>query len=234
MNHGAGPGTEAGGRANAAKPGFYDVVVGSMAPHGVPPLQRCLNRRQQCHRTLSKIVQTELDSMSAILSETPDSAQISRQSYRDPHRILYVEDDEVLRGSCAKLLARRGYRVDMAEDGHHGWEALQLARYDLLITDNHMPRLGGIELVKRLRSAGNRVPAVLASGSFIVEEVRRDRSLQLAATLKKPFTTEQLLETVEQVLTAASGVRTRGELSFPMLVETSAHLQPVRWWGINE
>lgn len=120
------------------------------------------------------------------------------------------------------------------KDGHDGWEALQLARYDLLITDNHMPRLDGLDLVRRLRSAGNMLPAVLASGLFTVDEAWRDRSLQLAATLQKPVTSEQLLETVEQVLAAASGVRKGGKLFFPVLPEASTRLQTVRWWGINE
>src|SRR6266498_4950023 len=65
------------------------------------------------------------------------------------HRILVVEDQPALRSLSAQVLVRSGYEVDVAEDGMAGWEALRAESYDLLITDNQMPRLSGLELVDR-------------------------------------------------------------------------------------
>jgi YesN/AraC family two-component response regulator len=62
--------------------------------------------------------------------------------------------------------------VDTAEDGEFGWEALQAKNYDLLITDNNMPKVSGLELVKKLRSARMALPVILASGAM-PEELNR-------------------------------------------------------------
>jgi len=131
------------------------------------------------------------------------------------NRILVVDDDTDLRLLSAEVLSRSGYRVDTAEDGAAGWEALHGNNYDLLITDHNMPKVSGIELVKKVRSARMALPVILASGALPTEELNRHPWLQLAATLVKPFSSGQLLETVKEVLaqptvrTAASGSTSR-------------------------
>jgi DNA-binding response OmpR family regulator len=117
-----------------------------------------------------------------------------------PVRILVVEDDLAIRQLSAETLITSGYQVDTAENGSVGWEALQASNYDLLITDNAMPKVSGVELVKMLRSARMTLPVVMASGTPPAEALNGDSSLQLAATLLKPFTMDELLATVEKVL----------------------------------
>ena len=121
------------------------------------------------------------------------------------HRILVVEDDVAIRQLNANVLACSGYQVAAAEDGAAGWEALHANDFDLLITDHAMPRLTGLELVKKVRFARMTLPVILATGTLPEEELERHPWLQLAATLLKPFSPHQLLETVQAVLrTAAS------------------------------
>jgi len=132
------------------------------------------------------------------------------------HRILVVDDDRDIRQLCADALINSGYLVDTAEDGVAGWQTLQAKRHNLLITDNNMPKVSGVELVKRLRSARMDLPVVLVSGAIPTEEISRNPSLHLAATLLKPFTIVELLDTVEKVLTA-DGCRNRPRMSVPML-----------------
>jgi DNA-binding response OmpR family regulator len=117
-----------------------------------------------------------------------------------PHRILVVDDDSGIRQLSARVLIPCGYEVDTAEDGAVAWEALHANRYDLLITDYNMPKVSGVELVKKLRSARMALPVILASGAMPAEELNRHPWLQLAATLRKPFTGDELLGTVKKVL----------------------------------
>jgi len=112
------------------------------------------------------------------------------------HRILVVDDDDNIRRLNSEALARSGYHVKSAIDGAEGWKALNTDRFDLLITDNNMPNLTGIELIKKLNAAGMAVPVILASGVWHREE----SELQLAAILPKPFTLAELLGTVKKVL----------------------------------
>ena len=76
------------------------------------------------------------------------------------------------------------------------WEALKANHYSLLITEHEMPNLTGVELVKMLRGARMAVPVVMAAGRLPAHELARNPSLQLAATLSKPFGVDALLDTV--------------------------------------
>ena len=116
-------------------------------------------------------------------------------------RILVVEDDDDLRRLNAEALTGSGYHVEAAVDGVQGWEALNASPYDLLITDNNMPNLTGIQLIKKLNDACMAVPVILASGVPLAEE----SELRLAARLPKPFTLDELLGTVKKVLGEANG-----------------------------
>jgi DNA-binding NtrC family response regulator len=141
----------------------------------------------------------------------PAGPQARRQS-NAPKRILVVDDDEVIRQVNAEMLTRFGYETETAEDGAAAWEALQANGYDLLITDNHMPNVSGVELVKKLRSAHMTLPVVLASGTIPTEAMNWNPSLQLAAMLLKPFTMDELLVTVKKVFRAPESA---GEPSEP-------------------
>jgi DNA-binding NtrC family response regulator len=128
-----------------------------------------------------------------------------------PKRILVVDDDEVIRQVNAEMLSRFGYEAETAEDGAAAWEALQANGYDLLITDNNMPNVSGVELVKKLRSAHMSLPVVLASGTIPTEAMNWNSSLQLAAMLFKPYTMDDLLVTVKKVLHATESAREQSE-----------------------
>lgn len=124
-----------------------------------------------------------------------------------PRRILVVDDDTGLRQLGAKALIRHGYKVDAAKDINAGWEALQTRSYDLLITDLDMPKLSGLKLVKRLRSARMALPVIVASGAMTPLELNQTPWLHLSGALLKPVSPDQLLQAVQAVLSASDGAR---------------------------
>jgi two-component system OmpR family response regulator len=126
---------------------------------------------------------------------------------KPPHRILLVDDDPDIRSLNADVLVRAGYHVDTAENGVAGWKALQANRYDALITDNTMPGVTGLDLIKQLRSADMTLSVILASGTVPAEELNRCPWLEVSALLPKPYSIAELLRTVDQVLRTANGVR---------------------------
>jgi DNA-binding response OmpR family regulator len=164
--------------------------------------------------------------MSTLL-ETPSEkvAGAPIQNYANPtHRILLVDDDFYARELHAGVLIRFGYNVDTAEDGAAAWKALQEKSYDLLITDNRMPRVTGMELIKQLRSEDMTLPIILASGTVPTEELKRYPWLQLDATLPKPFTIAELLDTVREVLRVTDSVRNRIEADFPVIMQALSEI----------
>jgi len=135
-------------------------------------------------------------------------------------KILLVEDDSSIRQLNVKVLMRAGYQVDSVAGSQAGWESLQIANYDLLITDNQMPGLTGAELVRKLRDAQMTMPVIFASGGLGAEELERSQWLQPAAVLPKPFTSDALLQMVARILGRAGPA--------PVPYESYFH------WGLND
>ena len=119
------------------------------------------------------------------------------------HRILVVEDDPDIRQLNTSVLAQSGYLVETAADGVIAWDLLQLDTFDLMVTDNEMPGVTGVELLKKMRAARMIVPVIMATGAEPREEFARDPWLRPAATLNKPYTLDELLRTVRKILHAA-------------------------------
>ena len=124
-----------------------------------------------------------------------------------PHRILVVEDDEDIRRLNAEALSGFGFEVGEARDGAEAWDAIQLNSYDLIVTDNAMPRVTGLELLKKIRAARMDLPVVMATGNPPLAEFNRTPWLQPGAILVKPYTVDELLNAVIEVLRASEEAR---------------------------
>jgi DNA-binding response OmpR family regulator len=129
-----------------------------------------------------------------------------RKQINPSHRILVVDDDEDIRRLNTEVLSCSGYKVDAAADGAVAWGTLQLNRYHLLVTDYNMPKMSGIELIKKLHAARMALPVILVSGTIPVEKLKRHPWLQINATLLKPYTSDDLLATVRKVLHPTDGI----------------------------
>ncbi len=111
-----------------------------------------------------------------------------------------MDDEKSVRRLSVEVLARSGYDVAAVNDGVAGWEALQASRYDLIITDNKMPRMTGLELIEKLRAAGIAIPVIMTTGCLPTDEFDRKPWLRPDAALQRPFPNEALLETVRTLL----------------------------------
>lgn len=115
-------------------------------------------------------------------------------------RILVVEDERPLASTLADILSRERYLVDVAYDGEQGLDCAQSGIYDAAILDVMMPRLNGLEVVRRLRRAGNSLPVILLTARS--ETVDKVAGLDAGADyyLTKPFAREELLACLRAVL----------------------------------
>jgi len=126
-------------------------------------------------------------------------------SVRQPNsrqRILVVEDDPLIRRINTEALTYSGYHVDAAADGAIAWSAIQRENYDLIVTDNNMPNMTGVDLLQSLHEARMSLPVIMATGTFPQDDLDRHPWLQIDATLLKPYTFHELLATVKSVLPA--------------------------------
>ena len=118
--------------------------------------------------------------------------------------ILVVEDEASLRNSIKRILIRQGYTV---LEARHGAEALQVMgetkrAIDLVMTDLTMPGMSGRELIPELQALSRPPRVLVMSGEQAV--LRRDSLPPGTEFLEKPFTVEELLQTVRAVLDVKS------------------------------
>ncbi len=117
-------------------------------------------------------------------------------------RILLADDDATSRDLVARALASDGHTVDATQDGGEALEHLQApgARFDLLVTDVHMPGLDGVALAEHVLRAHKGLRIVLMSG--FVSELDRAQKLASGAltVISKPFTLEQIRAAVKTAL----------------------------------
>jgi two-component system OmpR family response regulator/two-component system response regulator QseB len=109
-------------------------------------------------------------------------------------RILVIEDDRLLGDALQAGLSQRGYAVDWVSDGVQGETALkaEAQAYAAVVLDLGLPRLSGLELLRRLRAAGNAVPVLILTARDAVDD--RVAGLDGGADdyLVKPFDLDEL------------------------------------------
>jgi DNA-binding response OmpR family regulator len=116
--------------------------------------------------------------------------------------ILVADDEQDIRELVAYRLSRSGYCIIEARDGE---EAFQLAAdqpLDMAVLDVMMPRLNGFDLTKRFRDAPltERLPILLMSASVQEADISRGFAAGADGYLTKPFTPDQLLTRVRELL----------------------------------
>jgi DNA-binding response OmpR family regulator len=134
------------------------------------------------------------------IPQAEESVGATRQFPTNSHRILVVDDDSDVRQFSVDVLVGSGYNVEAVKDGADGWEALQTGNYDLVITDNKMPRMTGIEMIEKLRSARMAVPVIMATRNLPTHEFARNPRLKPDATLQRPCSNDDLLGAVKKIL----------------------------------
>ncbi len=118
-------------------------------------------------------------------------------------RILLVEDSLTVRELERKLLYSYGYVVDVAVDGMDGWNALKTATYDLVITDMDMPRMNGIELIKRIRSDFKLNATPILMVSYKEREEDKQAGLKAGANRflsKSSFHDESFINAIQELV----------------------------------
>ena len=110
--------------------------------------------------------------------------------------IVLAEDNDILRETVALVLTKRGCLVRCAADGDQAWKLLCEAPFALLITDNEMPGLSGLELLRKMRSASLVQPAILMSGNMPWDVSDLRELLSPGTAVEKPFGINQLIAAI--------------------------------------
>jgi two-component system, OmpR family, response regulator ChvI len=144
--------------------------------------------------------------------------------------IALVDDDRNILTSVGMLLEQEGYHIRTYTDGASALSALQATPPDLAILDIKLPRVDGLELLRRLRQSGD-MPVIFLTSKD--EEIDELMGLNAGADdyIRKPFSQRLLLERVRAVLRRADARKnagTAGETKREALVRGKLSLDPQR------
>jgi response regulator RpfG family c-di-GMP phosphodiesterase len=134
-----------------------------------------------------------------------------------PPRVLIVDDEKVIRDMLADFLGMEGYYVRTAEDGASAVAELSKGRYDLVLSDLKMPRMGGIELLDEITRHAPNALTVIMTGFGTVETAIGAMKKGAYDYVLKPFKLDEVIHVVqrglEQQRLAAENLRLREALS---------------------
>lgn len=117
-------------------------------------------------------------------------------------KILIVDDSMSIRQMVEATLKGAGYQVETAEDGQAALDKCKVTRYDFVLTDQNMPRMDGLTLIKNLRSMGSYrgVPIVVLTTEASDTMKAQGKAAGATGWMVKPFDPQKLLVIAAKVL----------------------------------
>ena len=128
-------------------------------------------------------------------------------------RILLAEDEHSLSRAVTALLERNHYSVDAVYDGQEALAFLDGGNYDALILDIMMPKLDGLEVLRRLRQQGNPIPVLMLTAKSEVEDKVTGLDMGANDYLTKPFSTAELMARIRAMTRSQSGNQVTSRLT---------------------
>ena len=134
-------------------------------------------------------------------------------------KILCVDDDVDYCKLLSSYLSTEGFIVEYRHDGQAGFDLLNDKDFDLAIFDMMMPKLTGIELLKKVRSSGNDIPVIMLTAKG--DEIDRILGLELGADdyVSKPCSPRELVARIKAILKRSENSEENSSLDKPIQVD---------------
>ncbi|MCD6433550.1 MAG: response regulator [Sulfurimonas sp.] len=120
--------------------------------------------------------------------------------YSSSLKLLYVEDDAMARLSTLSIFEEFFDNIIVAIDGEDGFEKYQQNKIDLIITDVNMPRLNGLDMIKKIREFDSEISILVLSAynesDFFIDSIKQD----VQDYLLKPINTEQFFYVLQKII----------------------------------
>ncbi len=145
------------------------------------------------------------DTHSPAAGERAKSAVV--QQVKGKRRILFVDDEEALVEIGKQMLERLGYEVVAEKDSVRALKHFQRdpTKFDLVITDQTMPNMSGIELAKRMMSIKKDIPVILCTGFSEVISSESAKAMGIREFVMKPIIKKEMAEVIRRVIADQEG-----------------------------
>lgn len=155
---------------------------------------------QKCESCLTSTKQALniAEQQKALLQESPQDA--TRNSAKvDQDTILIVEDELLTRELLKDYISSHGRKVITAEDGHEAILAVEKQKFSLVFLDLKLPRVSGVEVLKKIREIHPDTPVVVITGDMGELQSVQNRNLRPQWVIPKPFKLQQINEALSLI-----------------------------------
>jgi len=116
------------------------------------------------------------------------------------HKLLLLEDDEVLSESLIELLEDEGFLITHVKNGEEAIEATYGKNFDIFLLDVNVPLIDGFELLKSLRESGDKTPTIFLTALNDIASLSKGFDVGADDYVKKPFDFDELLIRIQALL----------------------------------
>ncbi len=114
-------------------------------------------------------------------------------------KILIADDEEGIRESL-RLILESQYNLRFASDGQQAWDELARGSFDLILLDIKMPKLDGLEILRRMKEQARETPVLVLTAYQSIELAKEAVKLGALDYLPKPFEREQILRAIQDIV----------------------------------
>ena len=107
-------------------------------------------------------------------------------------KILIIDDEEVVRESCCRILSEEGHQIETATDGERGLQKVKQLKPDLALVDLKMPGMDGIEILEKIQDIDPDIVSIVITGYATIESAVEAMKRNAYDFIPKPFTPDQL------------------------------------------
>jgi DNA-binding response OmpR family regulator len=130
---------------------------------------------------------------------------------KEAYSILYVEDEKEIRANYVNYLDRHFYKVYEAEDGLEGYEKYKQYKPDIMIVDINLPKLNGLELVKKIREYDHSIKIIMLTAHAEAKYLLEATELKLTKYLVKPISRSELKDALNLLLEELCNFETKSK-----------------------
>jgi len=163
------------------------------------------------NKNQANLTQQRLNMVSRLVDQMSDKEIVSvfkknaiLKPFQRKKKILVVEDEFGLQEILSNIFLMEGYEVKVAIDGEVGYEMFCQFEPDLLFADVLMPKMNGLELVRKIRQVKPNIKVIFTSGFFGIDELRDELNQEIIKynypTISKPFKLSAMLKIVASYL----------------------------------
>ncbi len=113
-------------------------------------------------------------------------------------KVLVVDDEELIRGLFKKILHKEGYAICTAANGVLAFEKIKKTDYDMLLLDLKMPKMGGMELLSRMKKLNKNPITIVVTGHGTTDTAKKAVKLGCFDYITKPFNVDDIIVVIKK------------------------------------